>query len=164
MGPESALLAEALGVLLELVTFGELEGEVDSSGEPAVGVAVGLPAAEGEVLEVALEGEALGVPDGAEVAEVPEAVEDAVADATGDREGAGSAIGSDFPHPHQGNETMRQPPSPLPFAWATEGIPTAPTTTTAAAAQAVFLRFVVWRCLGIRGLIQWFGIQRFGIR
>lgn len=137
MGPGSALPAEALGVLLELVAFGEAEGEVDSAGQSPAGVADGLLDAEGDTLGAALEAEALGVPDGADVAEVPEAV----ADATGDAEGVGSATGSDVPHPHQGNETTRQPPSPLPLAWATEGTPTAPTTTTTTAAPAIFWRF-----------------------
>ncbi|WP_052745253.1 hypothetical protein [Streptomyces sp. WM6386] len=137
MGPGSALLTEGLGALLELVAFTEAEGEVDSSGESEAGVADGLLDTDGDALGEALEGEAPGVPDGAEVAEVPEAD----ADATGDAEGVGSATGSDLPHPHQGNETTRQPPSPLPLAWATEGTPTAPTTTTATAAPAIFWRF-----------------------
>lgn len=135
MGPGAALPAEGLGALLELVAFGEAEGEVDSSGESEVGVADGLLDTDGDALGAALEGEAPGAPDGADVAEVPEA------DATGDAEGVGSATGSALPPPHQGNETTRQPPSPLPLAWAIEGTPTAPTTTTATAAPAIFWRF-----------------------
>jgi hypothetical protein len=119
------------------VACGEAEGEVDSSGTSEAGVTDGLPAVEGDALGVALKGEALGVPDGAAVAEVPEAV----ADGTGDAEGVGSATGSDLPPPHHGNETTRQPPGPPPLAWATEGMPTAPTTTTATAAPAIFWRF-----------------------
>ncbi|WP_416985779.1 hypothetical protein [Streptomyces sp. T028] len=149
MGPESAVPAEALGVLPPLVAFGELDGEVVGS---AAGVAVGVPAAEGDALGAALDGAALGVPDGAAVAEEPEA--EAVADAKGDRDGVGAAVEPDFPHPHQGNETVRHPPDPLPLAWAIEGTTTAPAATTTAAAPAIFRRFDFWRCLDMRGLIQ----------
>jgi hypothetical protein len=142
VGPGSALLTDGPGAPLELVACGEAEGEVDSSGTSEAGVTEagvtdGLPATEGDALGVALKEEALGVADGAAVAEVPEEV----ADGTGDTEGVASATGSDVPPPHQGNETTRQPPSPPPLAWATEGMPTAPTTTTAAAAPAIFWRF-----------------------
>ncbi|MGW3652804.1 hypothetical protein [Streptomyces sp. NPDC000878] len=117
MGPDSALPAEALGVLPVLVASGVLEGELDSS-VPAVGVAVGLPAAEGDALGEALVGEALGVPDGVAEAEagLPDAEAEAEAATTGDHEGFGRATGSDVPHPHQENETTFQPPSPLPLA------------------------------------------------
>ncbi|GAB2958549.1 hypothetical protein GCM10023080_017940 [Streptomyces pseudoechinosporeus] len=149
MGPESALPAEALGVLLERVAFGVLEGEADLSGVLTVRGAVGFLDAEGD---------ALGVLDGVSVSEVSAAEvvgAEVVGDAVGVREGVGSATGSDVPDPHQENATLRQPPSPLPLASATEGIPTAPTATTMTAVRDIFRRFLFWRCLFIRDLTQW---------
>lgn len=150
VGPESTLLAEARGAAAARVAFGVLGGDVVFLGWSAVGVGVGVADFEGDALGLVREREGLGLPDGE--AEVSAA--EGVADTDGVRDGAGEAV-SDLSPPHQEDATLRKPPSPTPLACATTGMPMAPTATTTAEAMAIlrrFERFLLWRCLLIRGL------------